>query len=213
MGAFSPFDYAPIFKQAVVSHFFEGSRRKNIDVAIEWFTMPAGYREAKLTSAMTVLENLLTKNLSAQDLTIRCKAQAKKIQVEIIGAARRQLAEFGATDAEIEEELAAMRPKLEDLNRRSIKEKIRILAKRWGVPLDDISDDELGATKRARDHVVHRGQYAPKDPAEDLMRHVRLAREIVVRFVLAALEYEGTYASPMTGERDRAFKTLPSRQD
>lgn len=69
-GAFTPLNYAQIFQRAVASRFFEIGRAKKIEIAIEWFTMPAEYREAKLTSAMTVLENLLTANLSATDLTI-----------------------------------------------------------------------------------------------------------------------------------------------
>lgn len=209
MAVFTPFNYEAIFAQAVASHFFEKPRAKNIRIAIEWFTMRHGYREAKLTSAMTVLENLLTSNLSRSDMELRKERQAKRLRTAMLDAAEKELRELGASAEEVKEELATMRDKLEDLNRRSLKDKIHMLARRWGVPLDGISDQALGAAKRARDHVVHRGQYVPKDPAEDLSNHVRLARELVVRFVLAAIEFEGTYASPMTGNIHRTFKALP----
>lgn len=208
-GAFTPFDYAPIFRQAVASHFFEPGRAKNIAVAIEWFTMPSGYREAKLTSTMTVLENLLSTNLSPSDLALRPKRQFEPLRDEILVAARRKLEELGVAKEEIEEDVTILRPKLNDLNRRTLKEKIHILAKRWGVPLTGISDEALGKAKQARDHIVHQGQYIPKDPTEDLMNHVRLTQELVVRFVLAALEFEGEYRSPMTGEHRQLFKVLP----
>lgn len=45
------------------------------------------------------------------------------------------------------------------------------------------------------------------------MAHVRLTRELVVRFVLAALEFEGTYTSPMSGEHGRAFVRLQPELD
>lgn len=212
-GAFTPFDYEPIFRQAVASYFFESGRAKKIAVAIEWFTMPSGYREAKLTSAMTVLENLLTTNLRASDLVLRSKNQFEKLRDEILEAARRKLEELGSSKEVIDEEVMTLRPKLNDLNRRALKDKIHILAKRWGVPLDGISDEALGKAKQARDHIVHQGQYIPKDPAETLMSHVRLTRELVVRFVLTALEFEGTYTSPMTGEHGQVFKALPPRLD
>jgi hypothetical protein len=212
-GPFTPFDYAQIFRQAVASHFFEIGRAKKIDIAIEWFTMPAGYREAKLTSAMTVLENLLTTNLSATDLNLRSDKQFKKLRDELLDAGERKLEELGSTKESIEEEVKTTRAKLEDLNRRTLKDKLHLLAKRWGVPFDGISEKALGDAKRARDHIVHQGQYAPKDPRADLMAHVRLTRELVVRFVLAALEFEGAYTSPMSGEHGQAFKVLPPQLD
>lgn len=212
-GAFTPFDYAPIFRQAVASRFFEIGRAKKIEIAIEWFTMPAEYREAKLTSAMTVLENLLTENLSATDLTIRNEKLFKELRNTLLTAARLKLEEFGSTKEAIEEEVRTMLAKLEDLNRRTLKDKIYILAKRWGVPMDGISEGALGNAKRARDHIVHQGQYVPKKPGEDLIAHVQLTRELVVRFVLTALEYEGTYTSPMSGEHGRAFARLQPELD
>ncbi|NVI80383.1 hypothetical protein [Janthinobacterium sp. BJB401] len=212
-GAFTPFGYAPIFRQAVASHFFETGRAKKIEIAIEWFTMSAEYREAKLTSAMTVLENLLTANLSKTDLTLRNEKLFKQLRNTLLDAARLKLEEFGATKKTIEEEISTMLAKLEDLNRRTLKDKIYILARRWGVPMDGISEKALGNAKRARDLIVHQGQYSPKNQGEDLMVHVRLTRELVVRFVLAALEFEGTYTSPMNGEHGQTFARLQPQLD
>jgi len=190
-GPFNAFDCGAIFRQAVASHSFEPDRAKNIGIAIEWFTMPSGYREAKLISAMTVLENLLTANLEPSDLAARPDKEFKELRRAMLAAARDVLGNFGPDHEskdlkfEIDQEIALMRAKLADLNRRSLLEKVQILSKRWGAPLDDISDDALRLAKRARDHIVHRGQYVPQSSSDDLMDHVRLARELVVRFVLA----------------------------
>jgi hypothetical protein len=156
---------------------------------------------------------LLTTNLQPSDLALRPKKQFEKLRDEILAAARRQLKDLSMEEDAINDEVAVLRPKLNDLNRRTLKDKIHLLAKRWGVPLDGISDEALGKAKQARDHIVHRGQYEPKDPSEDLMDHVRLTRELVVRFVLAALEFEGAYTSPMTGEHGQRFKALPPQTD
>jgi hypothetical protein len=196
---FSPFDYGPIFRQAVASHFFKSDRAKEISVAIAWFGMPSSYREAKLISAMTVLENLLTKNLVKSDLALRPPKQFAVLRREISAAVRTKFQELGMTEGAIECELTALNPKLEDLNRRALKEKISILAERWGVPMKGIIQADLDKAKRARDWIVHRGQGPTEESPADMMGHVRLIRELVVRFILTALEFEGMYVSPMTG--------------
>lgn len=218
-GPFNAFDCGPIFRQAVAAHFFEPARRKDIGIAIEWFTMPAGFREAKLTSAMTVLENLLTANLDPSDLAARPDKEFRDVRRAMLVAAREVLKNFALDNesedrkSSIDQEIDLMRAKLADLNRRSLLEKVQILSKRWGAPMDGISDEALGRAKRARDHIVHRGQYVQEGSSDDLMDHVRLARELVVRFVFAALEYQGPYTSPMSGEREKFFKRLAPQPD
>lgn len=196
---FSPYDYGPIFRQAVASRFFKSDRAKEISVAIAWFGMPSSYREAKLISAMTVLENLLTKNLDKSDLVLRPPKQFTILRREISAAVMTKFQELGMTEDAIEDELTALNPKLEDLNRRALKEKISILAERWGVPMEGIIQADLGKAKRARDWIVHRGQGPEEESPADMMGHVRLIRELVVRFILTALAFEGMYISPMTG--------------
>lgn len=207
MGPFPPEGYEKIFRLAVASHFHEAPRFKDIDIAIEWFTMPNGYREGMLMTAMTVLENLLTCNLSRAEVQFRNKNQFSKMRQALLAAAQAKLKESGMDEPAVKGELDGMADKLEDLNRRPLKDKLLLLAKRWNVPMDGVSEDALAAAKRARDHIVHRGRYEPPAGSEsDLIDHVRLARELVVRFVLAALEFDGTYASPLTGERARQFR-------
>lgn len=200
VGVFSAFDYGAIFRQAVASHFFEPGRAKNIAVAVAWFGMPSSYREAKLISAMTVLENLLTENLHQSMLTSRTKSQSKQLRHAILDVVQIKLEDFGLTPEAIQVELKFLMPKLEDLNRKTLLEKISMLAKNWGVPLDDLVEHDLAKAKQARDWIVHQGRCRKEESADDVMRHVRLIRELVVRFILTALEFEGMYVSPMTGK-------------
>jgi hypothetical protein len=214
MGPFSKFDYESVFRLAVASNFHEPAQRKDIDVAVEWFTMRSGYREAQLTGAMTVLEHLLTSNLSDSDREFRPHDDFRKIRNRMLDEAAKALAELGAAPAEIASEISTMRDKMLDLNRRPLTQKIHFLAKRWGIPMDGLSNKALGMAKNARDQIVHQGSYAPPTNANvSLETHIRLVRELVIRFILAALNYEGVYTSPMTGERDREFKALTAQLD
>jgi hypothetical protein len=212
MGPFSPGGYGPIFLRAVQSYFAERPGAYGLDVAIEWFTMPNGYREGMLTSAMTVLEHLLTKNLSKAETLARDRKKASALRKAMLDAARSVIEQWEPDQAAVDAELDALTAKLEDVNRRTLREKIAALASRWGVPMDGISDEALAAAKRARDHIVHQGLYERRESDADLMDHVRLARELVARFILAGLEFEGSYISHLTGDHSKPFKLSPANE-
>jgi hypothetical protein len=105
------------------------------------------------------------------------------------------------------EMMLELNEKLPDLNRRAILRKLAILAGRWSVPLDGIGDDKIKAAKRARDHIVHRGHYDEEgeERGNQLWEHVTVVREIVVRFLLAAIGYRGGYISYVGGYHDSQF--------
>jgi hypothetical protein len=97
--------------------------------------------------------------------------------------------------------------KLLNLNRKSIFEKIKRLAELWSVPFDGISDRQIKSAKSARDLIVHRGNYdkAGEDKNDDLWEHVTVIREIVVRFLLTAVNYNGSYCSYLGGYHRTQF--------
>lgn len=208
-GGMRPFlwlDQKAIFSCATRSHFSPGFDVKNLHFAIEWFAMNSLYRESKLISAMTVLENLISSNLRNKDSSLREDSQIKPLREKF----RAAIAEESTKWSDSEEERKAARDELEEklaeLNRRSLKQKIDLLAKRWGVSLDGISDKAINEAKRARDHVVHRGAYTRLEGSNaELMDHVRVARELVVRFILTALQFEGKYYSYLSGCAERDF--------
>ena len=81
------------------------------------------------------------------------------------------------------------------------------MANQWGVPFDGISDVEIRAAKKARDLIIHRGYYYEEgnNYQDDLWKHVTIIREILVRFILTAIGYEGDYISYFGGAHQAKF--------
>lgn len=206
MAPFSPFDQVDIFRTAVESHLNPGPNAGGLRVAIEWFNMHSDYREGKLIAAMTVLENLVSANLRNKDMELRPKAQFRELKRELLVVVEGKIEEWISDPGERSAALAAIQDKFGDLNRRSLKQKIDLLATRWGVDLGDIDAKDIATAKRARDHIVHRGHFHPGGEVDaNLMDHVRLTRELVVRSILAGLGFEGIYNSHVGGVHARLF--------
>jgi len=203
---FSPYNLTEIFDCAIKSYFYPRPYAEHLPAAIDWFNMNHDYREGKLIGAMTVLENLVNSNLSRRDLLLRPPAQFKKMKTDLLKVVQTWINEWTPDPQQQAVEFDAIKDKFEDLNRCTLKQKIDLLAKRWGVKLDDIPTDAIGAAKKARDHVVHTGIFTLKENSEaDLMDHVRLTRELVVRFILTALEFKGKYISYLHGQMEKEF--------
>jgi len=113
----------------------------------------------------------------------------------------------GEEEEKAKEIVADLNKKLLDLNRRSILQKVKILEKRWSVPLDDISDKRIQDAKNARDLIVHRGHYYEEGKEETvaLWEHVTVMREIVIRFFLTVIGYKGRYISYLGGYHEAQF--------
>ncbi|MBU5614684.1 hypothetical protein [Geomonas azotofigens] len=208
MQTFHFLNYEPIFEAALNSFFNPPFKANNLFFAIEWFAMDATYNEVRLVNAMTVLENLIAANLDDSFALIRPAKEFEKIKNKLRQEIKKCLAKWSSEESEKANEIVVeLNERLSDLNRRSIFHKIKALSKSWSVPLDGISDDEIKAAKKARDLIVHRGQYyqEDKEDQEDLWSHVAVIREVVVRFVLTALGYRGRYISYYGGYHDAHF--------
>lgn len=190
-----------IFDAAVSSFFDPPFKVKNLFFAIEWFAMDSTYNEARLINAMTVLENLVAANLENSDVFIRPVKEFDKVRKNIRAVLRNDIQKWSLNEVEAGVVLKDFNEKLGDLNRRSILQKLNILAERWAVPLDGIGEEEIKAAKKARDYIVHRGHYYEIDgeSRDDLWRHVTIVREIVVRFLFRAIDYQGHYISYVGG--------------
>jgi hypothetical protein len=53
--------------------------------------------------------------------------------------------------------VADVNEKLADLNRKSLKQKIDLLASQWGMDLGGLNEEMIKGAKKARDHIIHRG--------------------------------------------------------
>lgn len=188
-------DLDPVFTAAVNSYFNPPFEIKNLFFAVEWFSMDAGYSEVKLVNAMTALENLIDSNLTDTEAFLLPSKAFEKIR-RGLRAVIRTCIERWHPDLQESSLLADLNEKLEDLNRRSFRKKLLLLTARWSVPLDGISDDMIKAAISARNLVVHRGQYYATGTTQPrLWDHISLVREIVTRFLLASIGYQGRYMS------------------
>lgn len=207
-------DLSGIFACAVKSYFQPAFEVRNLYFATQWFTMHGAYREANLISAMTVLENLIDSNLPEEDgLILRpttFETLRKKLSTVVKEAAMDWTKDKVKQDAFVRE----FNNRFSDLKRRSFIDKLNLLARRWGVRIDDIPEANIRGAKSARDQVVHRGHYEPKaGTTRDLHDHLLTVREIVVRFILTALRFEGRYLSYVDGQESRVFESSPLALD
>jgi hypothetical protein len=198
-------DQHPIFEAAVNSYFAPPILVKNLFYAIEWFAMDASYNEVRLVNSMTVLENLVASNLGEVDELILEKKKFKKTRSVLRSVIRSCIQKWDACEvATADEVVAELDERLGDLNRRSIFKKMMILVDRWSVPMDGIEESQLKAAKRARDLIVHMGSYGP-DKSDELWDHVTIIRELVVRFLLTAIGFKGSYISFVGGMHHTVF--------
>lgn len=203
---FDPLDLREIFQCAVRSYFEPTFAVKNLFFAIKWFNMHGLYREANLISSMTVLENLIDSNLLKEDGLLLGEKAFEKLRKKLSAVVKDEV-KVWSTDADEQRKLVAeINTKFSDLRRRSLLEKLNILATRWGVPLHDIEKSRISEAKSARDQVVHRGHYEPSAKVVgDLHDHLLTVRELVVRFILTALGFQGRYRSFVNGQHYRNF--------
>lgn len=206
---FASIDQRAIFDCAIASYFDPKVTIRNLDYAIEWFCMRAVHAESNLVFAMTVLENLVDSNLSNSDKAILPKAKFSELKQKMLEFVGQQIASYFSGDDAQQAALEDYSDKFLDLNRKTLLQKVHLLAERWMVGLDGIDDAHIRAAKSCRDKIVHRGHYrTPTEGERDLHDHVLLVRELIVRFVLTALRFQGRYYTYMEGYRERNMPPL-----
>jgi hypothetical protein len=205
----------PIFEAAVASFFNPPIEVKNLFYAIEWFAMDATYNEVRLINAMTVLENLVASNLDESSSQILPTKEFNKARKVLRGVIRDCINHRYSDNEELTEALVHdFNERLNDLNRRSIKDKLNALIQQWDVPLEGISQKQIEAAKSARDLIVHRGHYYDDDNHEvgELWGHFTLIRELVVRILFTAIGYRGPYISFVGGMHHTNFPPVVERE-
>jgi hypothetical protein len=199
MRVFHKLNLQPVLDAAVAGFFNPPVDAKNLFFAIEWFAMETTYDEVRLVNAMTALENLVDSNLTEDERRIESPREFEKtrrVLRKVIGACLERWSAERADAARQE-----LGEKLLDLNRRALRRKLHLLAARWNVPLDGITDDQISQAIKARNAIVHAGHYPATDDGPDLWHHMTIVRELVVRFLLTAIGYRGQYISHVGGYR------------
>jgi hypothetical protein len=210
----------PVFEAALASHFDPPVTAKGLSFAIEWLTLPVSYSEMQLTNVFTALEHLISTNLPQIDSHFLPKGEFKMFAKRLRQFARDDYASSTAnSNTELKANIAAMHAafpaKIQDINRRSLFDRIMKLAEIWHVPLEGLVKSDVQAAIKARNKIVHQGfYYGPgHDPREqvDLRDHILLIREVAIRFVLTLIGYKGTYLSFRNGQHDVDFPHRPKK--
>lgn len=208
MRTFHILELDAIFEAAVSSFFDPPVEARDLFFAFEWFAMPSTYNEVRLVNAMTTLESLVASNVKEEEALVQPPKDFEKSRRVLRGVIRQCLEKWPAEDADAA--LQELNEKLGDLNRRSFRRKLYILAGRWGVPLDDISESGVSAAIRARNAVVHSGHHYAVNDDERLWEHMTVVREVAVRFLLTALGFRGQYVSHLGGFHHATFPPAPA---
>lgn len=160
-----------------------GGRDQSVDPAIRWITAPAAYGDARRINAMSALESIVAQS-DLPNLFIEDKDEFDALKTKVRKFLKTEKASSG------------MGGKVDELNRRSFRNKIDKLLKARGIVTTDFPGKWLGSIISARNVVAHTG-IAPDFPAPDarLLDYIVWAREIVTRIILDAISFEGQYRS------------------
>jgi hypothetical protein len=159
--------------------------------------MATTYNEVRLVNAMTALENMIDSNLTEEEALIEPRREFEKTRKVLRKVIRACLDRWSADRAEFARE--ELGEKLLGLNRRPLRRKLYLLAARWSVPLDGITDAQIGQAIKARNAIVHSGHHPTERHEPDLWHHMTIVRELVVRFLLTAIGYRGQHISHVGG--------------
>ncbi len=203
MRVFHKINLQPVLDAAIASFFDPPIAAKNLFFAIEWFAMSSTYNEVRLVNAMTALENLLDSNLPEEETLIQLPRDFRKTREILRKVIKTCLNRWPPKDADVVRK--DLSEKLADLNRRSLKRKLYLLAMSWQVPLEGISEEQVSQAIDARNRIVHKGQHSQVQDVPDLWDHMTVARELVVRFLLTAIGFRGQYISHVGGHRFAHF--------
>lgn len=183
--AFHYVHYEEIFKTACEASPETRARFKRLDNALQWLLTPTGYGEIRHIGAMTAIESILEALYPEEKKQFAPPGRFQKMA----SAVRRLIDE--------EDWPEAMRDKVPELNRPTLRTKLESYLTDNGIDISDLPGDAIKQIVAARNSVVHTGIH-PLDPAtetSDLFERVLVAREITIRMLLSALEFCGQYMS------------------
>jgi len=185
----------PIVTTAVAHVDIVEAYRETFETAIGWLLVPTTYDEVRFLTGMTALESLASRFLEKSESSILGSSAFKRFTKQ----ARAFVNEQDYLNDTVRENIKG---KIPELNRRSFSFKINALFERWKIARTLIDDRALSRLVRLRNAIVHQGG-APE--GEDLWASILTVREILVRLVLAMLQFDGIYQCYMGGRHMRRF--------
>lgn len=184
----------PIFTTACTPTPEVRARFLQLDSALRWLLAPGHYDESRLLGAMTALENIVEGAYPSNKFPIVTKSAFEKFAKKV----RTLIREENLPEAVIK--------KVPELNRDSFIDKVQRYVDEHGIVTADFPNGGLDPVIKARNAVVHTGIYFKDTPGQiDLWDHILVARELVTRILLDALEFEGNYFSYLHGDQQLRF--------
>jgi hypothetical protein len=177
----------PVLDLAVQRYTPALQNERGLGIAIEWLLMHPNYTEGKYLTAFAALEHLLTVNGKDIPRTLIGDEEFRRVVLpRLEGVLKEAATELPGQDA-----LAVLQRKLATLNFRPVTDRLQALLQLYGVPTGDIAE-KVPRALQVRNILLHRGKY---DGDEPLYQHLTVLRELVVRFILTMLAFQGSYES------------------
>ena len=194
MTPFHSLDMQPIFVCACETFFTRHDEIEELDAAIRWLTAPVAYDESRLINAVSALENILARcDIEQIDFFLE-NAEFKKVAKAVRAALK---------TAKAPEE---MTPKVSELNRRALGQKVEALLSVRGIVHEDFPDSWLATVIKQRNVIVHTGVSPEcREFETDTIDHTIWAREIVTRIILERLGFTGGFRSWLHGDEQLRF--------
>lgn len=205
-----PHEYGMVLNLAVNRYTQELCDHISLPTAVEWYVHHPHYAELQLTSVVTALEHLISKDKYGK----RGPRLVSDERFSPIRAEFERILDAIKPDSDEEaEQIKVMKKKVSELNTSTLLDKITRYLSHHAVPMSGLTTEEVLAAVKARNDIVHRGQYDFKKSEIRLYRHVSFLRELVTRVFLTLLKYEGNYYSYLGGLHTAVFPpSLPRKK-
>ena len=192
MAPFHHLNLDPIFSTAVKNIDIIAKHRDLLETMIGWLLVTTDYEEIRFLSGMTALESAVSKLLNDTIL-----------EDQIFQELKQRIQKLIKKDFKLKKnDRAAIYQKLPELNRYTLKHKLKFLFDRLNIARTDIDDCAISCLVDLRNKIIHEGA----TPAIECLRGSdEILREILVRLVLAIIRFEGTYESYVGGRHTRSF--------
>lgn len=173
--------------------------RTGVGYAIEWYleSIRPSVIESKFIQgciAIELLNNRFKKNKSKNNGKILTKEQSKKLDKEIRSVISNQIPD--------ESKCEEIYPKIQELNKPTLKNSLRDLYRSYGVGYSDLFQ-ELEFVK-IRNQIVHTG--FSKDDSKDLFENYEKLVALLQRTLLGMLNYTGEFVDRLDDWKHKKFK-------
>ncbi len=186
---------------ALIQNYTEELRDDvGMGTAIALFLMRPTYTETHFITAMTGLDHMLKKFEKQQPSG--ALMEKAFFRAHILPRLERAVDEcIGDFEGALTNDTArALRAKLKELNRTTMRNTLMAFLKHHDVPIAGITDEQLADLIRVRNDLFHGRDFKPRTEGELLSDHVAVLHELLQRIFLTLLGYKGDRWTFLNGQ-------------